>query len=52
MKVVKRDGSVAKFNIEKINKIISWAVDGIQDVSFSEVEINAKLNLVEHITTK
>jgi len=52
MKVVKRDGSLANFDIEKINKVISWAVDGIQGVSLSEVEINAKLNLIENIPTK
>ena len=52
MKVVKRDGSLANFDIEKINKVISWAVEDIQGVSLSEVEINAKLNLIENIPTK
>jgi len=52
MKVVKRDGSSENFNIEKINKVISWATEGISDVSLSEVEINAKLNLIENIPTK
>lgn len=52
MKVRKRNGDLEGFNIEKINKIISWATQGIADVSLSEVEINAKLNIKENITTK
>jgi len=52
MKVRKRNGDLEGFNIEKINKIISWATEGIADVSLSEVEINAKLNIKENITTK
>jgi len=52
MKVVKRDGSHENFNIDKIHKVINWAIDGIQDVGLSEVEINAKLNLIENIPTK
>lgn len=50
--VKKRDGSAEKFNIEKINKVISWATQGIADVSLSEVEINAKLNMADNISTR
>jgi len=50
--VKKRDGSLEKFNIEKINKVIKWATDGIHGVSLSEVEINAKLNIIEEIPTR
>jgi ribonucleoside-diphosphate reductase alpha chain len=50
--VKKRDGELEKFNIEKINKVILWAIDGISGVSLSEVEINAKLNIVENISTR
>lgn len=52
MKVVKRDGSLENFDIEKINKVINWAIEGIDGVSLSEIEINAKLNLIENIPTK
>jgi ribonucleoside-diphosphate reductase alpha chain len=50
--IKKRSGEFEKFNIEKINKVINWAIDGITGVSLSEVEINAKLNIAENITTQ
>ena len=50
--VKKRNGEQEKFNIEKINKVIHWATDGISGVSLSEIEINAKLNIVENIATR
>lgn len=49
--VRKRDGSIEKFNIEKINKVISWAIEGIAGVNLSDIEINARINLVENINT-
>jgi ribonucleoside-diphosphate reductase alpha chain len=52
MKVIKRDSEQENFNIEKINKVISWAIEGIEGVSLSDIEINAKLNLRDKITTK
>ncbi len=50
--VIKRDGSKEKFNVEKINKVIAWAVEGLNNVSLSEIEINIKLNLKDDITTR
>jgi len=50
--VKKRDGVQEKFNIEKIHKVISWATEGFENVSLSEVEINAKVNIVDNVTTK
>jgi ribonucleoside-diphosphate reductase alpha chain len=50
--VKKRNGTQEKFNIEKINKVIRWAIEGVSDVSLSEIEINAKLNIKENITTR
>ncbi|NBP01002.1 MAG: ribonucleoside-diphosphate reductase subunit alpha [Proteobacteria bacterium] len=50
--VKKRDGSLEKFNIEKIHKIINWAIDGITGVALSDIEINAKLNMVDGISSK
>ena len=52
IKIKKRNGSSEKFNIEKINKVIEWAVSGLGDVSLTDVEINAKINIHEGITTK
>jgi ribonucleoside-diphosphate reductase alpha chain len=50
--IKKRDGAQEKFNIEKIHKVISWATEGFENVSLSEVEINAKVNIVDNVTTK
>jgi len=52
IKIKKRNGSSEKFNIEKINKVIEWAVNDLSDVSLTDVEINAKINIHEGITTK
>lgn len=49
--VIKRNGEKEEFNIEKINKIVNWAVEGIKDVSISEIEINAKINIRNGIST-
>ena len=45
IKIKKRNGSSEKFNIEKINKVIEWAVNDLSDVSLTDVEINAKINI-------
>lgn len=50
--VKKRSGEQEKFNIEKIHKVISWAIEGLDNVSLSEIEINAKVNIVENVSTK
>jgi ribonucleoside-diphosphate reductase alpha chain len=50
--VIKRDGKSEPFDVEKINRVLSWATQDISGVSLSEVEINAKLNIKEDISTK
>ena len=50
--VIKRDGKGEAFDVEKINRVLSWATQGIPGVSLSEIEINAKLNIKEDITTR
>ena len=50
--VKKRNGELEKFNVEKINKVISWAIENLSGVSLTDVEINAKLNIVEGIATR
>ena len=50
--VKKRNGSTEKFNIEKINKVINWAIDGYSAVSLTDIEINAKINIHDGINTK
>ncbi len=50
--VTKRNGEVVPFDIEKVHRVIGWAIDGYTNVSVSDVEMNAKLNLYEGITTE
>jgi ribonucleoside-diphosphate reductase alpha chain len=52
IKIKKRNGCSEKFNIEKINKVIQWAVKDLNEVSLTDVEINAKINIHEGITSK
>ncbi len=51
VKVIKRNGSTEDFNVEKIHKVIQWACEGLEDVSQSDVELNAKLSITNGITT-
>jgi ribonucleoside-diphosphate reductase alpha chain len=50
--VVKKNGSRENFEIEKISRVVSWAIEGLSNVSVSDIEINMKLNVVDGITTE
>lgn len=50
--VKKRNGKSEKLSVEKINKVLQWAVDGIKDVSFEEVAMNAHLTFFDGIESK
>ena len=50
--VKKRDKSLVPFEIEKINKVLKWATDGISGVSISDIEMNIKINLIDGISTR
>lgn len=50
--VTKRDGTSAPFEVEKINKVISWAISDIAGVNICDIEINAKINIVDGISTR
>lgn len=52
LNVIKKNGSKEEFNIDKIHKVVNWATNGIKNVSASDVEINAKLNMKDGITTE
>jgi ribonucleoside-diphosphate reductase alpha chain len=51
MQVTKRNGNKEDFDLDKIHKVISWAIDGIEEVSLSDIEMNSKLKLYDGITT-
>ena len=50
-KVKKRNGRLENFNVEKINKCVERACEGIKDVSASEVLLDAQLQIFNKITT-
>lgn len=52
MLVQKRDGSFESYNVEKIHKVVEWASKDINNVSWSDIEMNAKLSLHDKISTK
>ena len=52
MKIVKRNGDLVDFDVAKISKVIKWAVDGVTGVNMSDVEMNAKINVHDGITTR
>lgn len=52
MLVQKRDGDAEPYNVEKIHKVVEWAINGLNNVSLSEIEMNANLSLRDGISTK
>jgi ribonucleoside-diphosphate reductase alpha chain len=49
--IKKRSGSLEKFNADKINKVLQWATEGIKNVSFEEVAMNAHLSFFDGMTS-
>lgn len=52
MKVKKRNGELVEYDVQKIHKILSWATENINNVSISEIEMHAELNLEDGMETK
>jgi len=51
IQVKKRDGTLVPKNIDKIHKVLEWSADGINNVSVSEVELQANLQFYDGIPT-
>ena len=49
--VTKRDGNRAPLDLDKIHRVLTWAAEGLDNVSVSEVELRAQIQLMEGITT-
>ena len=47
--VTKRDGSLQPFNLDKVHKVLEWAVADISGVSMSEIELKANIQLFDKI---
>lgn len=52
MKVIKRNGRAEELDISKIKKCTSEAVAGLDGVSLSELELDAKIQFRDEITTE
>ena len=52
IRVVKRNGRIETLDVSKIQKYTSAAVDGLEGVSQSELEVDAKLQFRDMITTE
>jgi len=48
--ITKRDGRTELFNLEKVHRVLEWATDNINNVSISEIELKANLQLYDGIT--
>jgi ribonucleoside-diphosphate reductase alpha chain len=51
LSVIKRNGAKEPLNLEKIHRVVSWAAEGLDNVSVSEVELKAHLQLTDGINT-
>lgn len=51
IQVTKRNGTLEKFNVDKIHKVLMWAVEDVSDVSVSDIAVHAELGLYDGITT-
>src|SRR5210317_1812684 len=47
--VTKRDGTIQPFDLEKVHKVLDWAVEGISSVSMSQIELKANIQLYDKI---
>ena len=52
MQVIKRDGSSELLDVSKVHKCVSWACEGLENVSISDVETNAHVQFFDGITTE
>lgn len=51
MHIKKRNGRLEAIDLEKIHRVLNWASQGLEKVSVSEVELNAKIRFYEGIST-
>lgn len=49
--VLKRNGKKEPLNFQKIHKVLEWATEGLSNVSYSTIEIKAKLQFNDGIKT-
>ena len=47
MKVKKRNGTTEDLDLEKMHQVVFWAVEGITNVSASEIEIKSSIQFYD-----
>lgn len=52
MKVIKRDGTQAELDVNKLNKAAEWACEGLEGVSMSDLVTAAHIQLSDGISTQ
>ena len=52
IEVVKRDGSRASLDIEKLHKVVFFACEGLTGVSASQVEISSHISFQSGMTSE
>lgn len=51
IRVTKRDGSKEFINLDKIHQVLDWAVEGLDNVSISQIEMKSSIQFYDGITT-
>ena len=51
LKVTKRDGRLEPINLDKIHRVITWAAQGLDNVSVSQVELKSHIQFYNGIRT-
>lgn len=51
LRVTKRDGRLEPINLDKIHRVITWAAEGLNNVSVSQVELRSHIQFYEGIKT-
>ena len=52
IQVLKRNGTLEDLNLDKIHNVLEWAIEDINDVNVSDIEMNAQLSFKDGISTK
>ena len=47
--IKKRDGREELLDIEKMRKVIRWAIDGIDNVSLSQIEMKSRIQFANNM---
>ena len=51
IKVTKRDGRLEDINLDKIHRVVTWAAEGLKNVSVSQVELKSHIQFYNGIRT-